>query len=219
MAEKPFGTLDCSINSNSDYIFKLKGSGQRFLLLDVLDDNDSKFFLMGIDYYGQGAFDEFGKQRLDVEQSGNIAYKLNNILTGDGMVQSFTKKVYSIPSQIVDYIDFNHVWRTKGSGSSKGNAKNDYTTVCGVNLLSQEEFLKYISKIGAFDELLLKKYSPNGSGWWLRDAAPDGSNMLAVRSGEKPWINLWTASDTNLFYRPVFYVSKDFFGNVPIDLK
>ena len=43
--------------------------------------------------------------------------------------------------------------------------------------------------------------------------------MLAVRSGDKPWINLWTASDASLFYRPVFYVSKDFFGNVPIDLK
>lgn len=219
MAETPFGTLDCMNNSNSDYIFKIKGSGQRFLLLDVFDDNDSKFFVMGIDYYGQGAFDEFGKQRLDVEQTGNVAYKLNKVLTGEGLVQSFTQKVYSLPSEIVDYIDFNHAWKTKGSGSSKGNAKNDYTTVCGVNLLSQEEFLKYISKIGAFDELLLKKYSPNGSGWWLRDGAPDGSNMLAVRSGDKPWINLWTASDTKLFYRPVFYVSKDFFGNVPIDLK
>ena len=98
MAEQPFGTLDCMNNSNSDYIFKLKGSEQRFLLLDVLDDNDSKFFLMGIDYYGQGAFDEFGKQRLDGEQMGNVAYKLNNVLTGEGLVQSFTRKVYSFCS-------------------------------------------------------------------------------------------------------------------------
>ena len=95
MAEQPIGTLDCMINSNSDYIFTVKGSGKRFLLLDVLNDNDSKFFLMGIDYYGQGAFDEFGKQRLDIEQMGNVAYKLNNMLTDEGLVQSFTKKMYN----------------------------------------------------------------------------------------------------------------------------
>ena len=219
MAEQPYGTLDCIYNSNPDYIFKIKGSAQRFLLLDVFDDSDSKFLMMGIDYYGQGAFDEFGKQRLDTEMMGNAAYKLNTVLTGEGMVQSFTKKVYSLPKELVEYIDFNHVWKTKGSGSAKGNAKNDYTTVCGVNLLSQEEFLKYKSRIGAFDELLLKKYSPNGSGWWLRDGASDGSNMLAVRTGDKPWIHLWASADTNLFYRPVFFVNKDFFGNVPIDLK
>lgn len=219
MAAQPLGTLECLESSNPDYIFSLKGSGKRFLLLDILDDPEGKFFLMGIDYYGQGAFDEFSKQRLDVEQVGNAAYKLNNLLIGDGIANNFTKKAYNIPDEVVDYIDFNHVWQTKGSGNSKGNAKNDYTTVCGVNLLSQDEFVKYQSRIGTYDNLFEKKDSPNGSGWWLRDGDSSGINMLAVRKGEKPWIGVWAANDTNLLYRPVFYVSRDFFGKVPIDLK
>ena len=218
-AATPLGTLDCLENSNEDYIFTVRESGKRFLLLDITDDKSSKFFIMGIDYYGEGAFDEFSNQRLEPELMSNASYKLNRILTGEGIKQSHTQKVYKLPENIVKYIDFNHLWKTEGTGSAKGNAKDAYTTVCGVNLLSQAEFMNHKSKIGACDEMFARKDSPRASGWWLRDGSSNGKEMLAVRLGDKPWIGTWTASDAGLFYRPIFYVSRDFFSNVPIDLK
>ena len=53
----PVGDAGFLEKSNPDYIFTVRG--RKFLLLDTTGDKDSKFLLMGIDYYGQGVFDEY----------------------------------------------------------------------------------------------------------------------------------------------------------------
>ncbi len=216
-AASPVGDVGFREKSNPDYIFTVKGSNRRFLLLDTTNDKNSKFLLMGIDYYGQGFFDEYSNQRYDVENSSNAGYVLNKTLINEGLQQSFTKVIYKIPDNVVEHINFNHEWLTHG-GNTNGNAKNDYKTVCGITLLSQEELLKYKSIIGTKDDIFDGGYTPKGTAWWLRDGDKSSKSMLAVRVADGIKVGLWGASDTSAQYRPIFYVDRDFFGKVPIEL-
>ncbi len=216
-AASPVGNVEFLEKSDPDYIFTVKGSNRRFLLLDTTNDKNSKFLLMGIDYYGQGVFDGYGNQRYDTENSSNAGYILNKTLIDEGLQQSFTKVIYKIPNNVVEHINFNHEWLTQG-GNANGNAKKDYKTVCGINLLSQEELLKYKSIIGTKDDIFDGGYTPKGTAWWLRDGDKSSKSMLAVRISGEIRVGLWGSSDNSAQYRPIFYVDRDFFSEVPIEL-
>ena len=205
--------------SDERYVFRVKDSNQRFLLLDVTDDSDSKFFIMGIDYYGQTAFDDLGNQKFDVTASSNVAYKLNHTLIDDGLQHSFTKKKYKLPKNVVSHIDFDHVWETEGSGQTGSDAENSYKTKCGVAVLSQSEFLKYQSKIGRKDELTMYSNTTSTTPiWWLRTGRFNGE-MLILANDVPTSTRSWGVSDGNPMVRPVFYVDSKFFADVPIDLE
>ena len=161
--------------SDENYIFRTKGSNQRFLLLDVTDDKDSKFFIMGIDYYGQVAFNTSAGNKFAPDLSLNIGYKLNHAFVTDGFVQSHTQKTYKLPQNVIEHIDFNHVWETEGTDK---NGENRYKTTCGIALLSQEELIKHQNKIGWSDNLLNRKDSPNGNVWWLRTGRHNGEILV-----------------------------------------
>lgn len=202
--------------SDENYIFRVKGSDQRFLLLDVTDDKNSKFFLMGIDYYGQMAYNSTKGNTLDPELSLNIAYKLNHTFLTEGFAQSHTDKIYKLPQNVVDHIDFNHVWETEGVDKE---GRNRYKTVCGIVMPSQEEFLKYSDKIGWIDNLTSRKDSPSGSVWWLRTGRHNGEPLVVHTNAANTQTGSWTVTDADPFVRPVFYVDRDFFGEVAIDLE
>lgn len=211
--------VDVSYREKSDenYIFRVKGSDQRFLLLDTGNDGNSKFLLMGIDFYGKSAFDESGYQRFDPDASSNIAYKLNKKLTTEGLKEGHTKKIYKLPENVVEHIDFNHTWTTEG-GKKDGDCPYEYKVKCGVALLSQTEFLKYQDKIGWRDELFDKKYTPTGLAWLLRTGRST-AEMAVLRSDINNKTTSWLIRDTNVQIRPVFWVDRSFFANVAIDLE
>lgn len=205
--------------SDERYVFRVKDSNQRFLLLDVTDDSAGKFFLMGIDYYGQTAFDDLGNQKFDATASSNVAYKLNHTLIDDGLQHSFTKKKYKLPKNVISHIDFEHVWDTEGSGKSGSDAENNYKTKCGVAILSQSEFLKYQSKIGWKDELTMYSNTTSTTPiWWLRTGRFNGE-VLILANDVPTSTRSWGVSDGTPMVRPVFYVDSKFFADVPIDLE
>lgn len=217
-----FATLASQIskreNSDENYIFRVKGSSQRFLLLDTTDDKDSKYFLMGIDYYGQMAFDSLGSQRFDTTSAMNIAYKLNHSFITDGFQQSFTDRFYKLPDNVIEHIDFNHVWKTEGSGRTGLNAERDYKSTCGIAVLSLEEMYKYQSKIGWSDNIVKNgKDSTNSHVWWLRTGSQNTNEMYTVKPSSD--VSRWTMTDTTPQIRPVFYVDRDFFADVAIELE
>lgn len=205
--------------SDENYIFRVKGSSQRFLLLDTTDDKSSKYFIMGIDYYGQMAFDTLGSQKFDTTSAMNIAYKLNNSFITEGFKQSLTDRVYKLPQNVIDHIDFNHVWTTEGSGRVGLGAEKDYKSTCGIAVLSLEEMYKYQSKIGWRDNIVYNgKDSTNSHVWWLRTGSSNTNEMYTVKPNT-PDVSKWTYLDETPQIRPVFYVDSDFFGEVPIDLE
>lgn len=201
--------------SDENYIFRVKGSEQRFLLLDTTDDKNSKYFIMGIDYYGQMAFDTLGSQKFDTTSAMNVAYKLNNSFITEGFKQSFTERVYKLPQNVIDHIDFNHVWTTE----SCLEVAKEFKSVCGISLLSLEEMYKYQSKIGWADNIVRNgKDSPNSHVWWLRTGHKQAKQMYTVKPSNLD-VSMWGITDATPQIRPVFYVDSDFFGEVPIDLE
>lgn len=210
-------SVSCNEQSDESYIFRVKNTNQRFLLLDTTQNVKSKFFLMGIDYYGQGSFDEFASQKFETDQMVNVGFKLNHTLLSEGLKNGFTHKYYKLPKKLTEHIDYEHIWRTEGSGFDGKNAMTDYQFKCGITLLSQDELIKYQSRIGVRDNLKNGEDSCLLPGWWLRTGAYNGE-MIMVNCNETTHTVFWGANDPNPAYRPVFYVDKDFFANVPIDL-
>lgn len=204
--------------SDPDYIFRVKGSNQRFLLLDVSEDKNSKYFIMGIDYYGQMAFDGLGSQRFDTENAMCIAYKLNHSFLTDGFKQSFTDRIYKLPDNVVEHIDFNHVWKTEAGFPGRG-ADSEYKSTCGIAVLSLEEMYQYQSKIGWTDEIVYGKDSPKSHCWWLRTGRPTTTEMFVVKPEGNKDISGWTVTESTAQIRPVFWVDRDFFAEVAIDLE
>ncbi len=201
--------------SPEENVFRVFGTDMEFILLDTSDNLESKFFIMAKSYFPKKAYGK--NQRFDPEDPGNIAYFLNNEFLTDGITDGFTKRLYKLPNEITAHIDKNHVWETE-AGRTAGNCPERYYFTAGVALLSQEEYLKYQNKIGMTDEFNNLIDAPNFVGWWTRTGSAS-SEMICVRpvTGTTQLYG-WASNDAGLNFRPAFWVDKDFFKNVKIDL-
>lgn len=194
-----------SLKTPEENIFRIEGSDKEFVLLD---DEDG-FFVLAKDQYGKRAFDPDGTQKFDIEDSNNIAYWLNNGFLKDG------NGGLKLPDEIIKYIDPDREWFTEG-GFSKGNCPEDYTTTCGVTLLSQIEWSKYDEVFGVVDDIGLY-------GWWLRTGRGIGGNESSVmvgmtgqgRIGET--FGQTSSNSTQYYVRPAFYLKDEFFTTVKLD--
>lgn len=203
-------------DSPRENVFRVMGTDMEFILLDTSENQESKFLIMAKSYFPKRAYGK--NQRFDPEDPGNIAYFLNNEFLEEGIKDSFTRKLYKLPHEIVNSIDKNHVWETE-AGKATGNCPESYTFKAGVSLISQTEYLKYQSKIGMIDEFSNLKDSPTFVGWWTRTGS-DTSEMVCIRpvTGKTQTYG-WTSGDAGLNFRPLFWVDIDFFKNVKIDIE
>ena len=211
--EKITSGTDISPKENT---FRVVGSETEFILLDVSEDLNSKFLIMAKSYFPRR---EYGTaQRFDPDISGSLARFLNKEFLEEGAKDSFTNKVYSIPSEVVAHIDKNHMWETE-AGNPSGNCPERYVVKAGVVVPSQEEYIKYQDKIGMTDDFDTLVHTPKFSGWWTRTGAA-GKDMISVRpvSG-KTQTYTWTSNDAGLNFRPMFWVDVDFFSDVKIDVE
>lgn len=188
-----------------EYTFKVDGNDKEFILLD---DEDG-FFVLTKDVYGKKAFDPNNTQKFDVEDENNIAYWLNHDFLKDG-----ASSTLKLPDEIIEYIDHEREWDTE-AGTSDGNCPEGYTVKCGVSLMSQAEWAKYINRFGVRDDITT-------SGWWLRTprAIGGGASIVMVSSLESLYLGETFgkgANDTSYSVRPVFYLTDDFFKNVRLD--
>ena len=189
-------------SSIPENIFKVAGNSQSFTLIG---ETDEKYFIASNEDYGVKSFSETGNQIFNPNEKDNIAYWLNN----EFISSDYTGK--KLPQQILDYIDYDHVWKTEPSGNgSDGEAE------CGVALLSQTEFVNNINILGIKDNM-----NSNGreedeyNFWWTR--SPDCSNSDKVMSIAFLGSILSANPANKRLIRPAFYVDKSFFENVRLD--
>lgn len=200
---------DCHEFTPPANLFRLEGDNTDFILLDTTFDDQSKFFVMTKDDYGTMAFDPDGTQRFDVEDNNNIAHWLNNAFLTEGGANG-----KSLPPQVIEYMNPEAKFDTEAAHAN-GNAPQGYTVTAKVALLSQTEYSKYYRKFGIRDNM-------QGSAWWLRTAfSKTGTDTMLVPKISDPEVNgrtiQWPAAN-KLLVRPVFYLTKDFFKHVKLQV-
>ena len=186
----------------TDNIFKTQKSPNREFVL--LDSDKDGYLVMANEIYLLREFDSDGTQKFDVADENNIAYFLNN---------EFLESGEYLPEEIKKYIDKNRSWQTE-SGSKNGNCPKEYSTKCGVSLLSYTEFMKYYPKFGLQYDSLKKD-------WYLRSPLSTDASDTVISAGgtfasEGKLVAVSSAS--MLGVRPVFWLQKDFFKEVRLNI-
>lgn len=199
-------------NSPKENIFRVDGDVQEFVLLETTDSNSSKFFIFAKDFYGNKAFDNRGSIVFDVNNPNNVGFWLNNDFLKFGFGDKNGKN-FKLPDGIIEHIDKEHEWKIE-AGLNVGAHSDRY----GVSLLSQEELLKHKDKIGVKDTIA-DAGTFTVSGWMLRDVY---QSALSFRYGG-PYegfgnIWVWGVQELGMAVRPVFYLDRDFFKEVKLDL-
>jgi len=195
------------LDTPPENVFRLAGDDQEFILLDTSNDENSTFFVMSKQDYGNTNFGQ--SQKFDINDKKSIAYFLNNDFKGR-TYQFMTKAV-------LDYIDYNHVWYTE-PGNKDGAGDSGYTTTCGLAVMSLTEWHQYKDKFGIRDNISSSKTD----GWWLRTARVGGDVQSVFMTAINP--NLlgnqqeWKVTG-GLAIRPVFWLKRDFFKDNRLDLE
>lgn len=197
---KPSTSKEKAPKSN---IFQLKGSSEKFILLDSTDEG---YFVITQKYCAIKPYSQNGKPvAFDPEDKNSIAYWLNNDYIND---KSFEKR---LPDIMIENL-VERVYTTEGGGSYVPFS-SAYDVKCKVVLLSQTEWSKYNGKYGYADDTSM-------SSWSLRTVRDmNGEPLVAVASGAEAGLTAqgkWTS--TQLGIRPAFYLSKDFFEKASIDI-
>lgn len=183
--------------------------GQQFVLVNEYADKNSAFLIMSEKSFGKMMYDEDNTQKFDVEDENNIGYFLNNGFLTDGIDNK------KLPQDIIDNIDFNHVWWTE-AGTPAGNCPSDYSFKAGITLISKSEYTKYL---GVFGWNASDVWS---EAWWGRTGrdsgrATDGDILVTSQEENGEQGNMWNNPATSEFHiRPIFYLNEDFFKNVKI---
>lgn len=187
--------------SLSDRQFKISGNSQKFTMADTIN---GEFFVIANQNYGTAAFDSDATQGFDISDENNLAYRLNTDIPA------------ALPEQISLYIDNEHEWETE-PGNADGNCAEGKKVTCGISLLSQTEFEKYISVIGTYDNLYKELNNDEYSYWWTR--SPNFNlNGYVMAIGTDNKCSVGFSADAKLMVRPVFYLKNDFFENVKLDV-
>lgn len=202
-------------NSPKENIFSIDGTSQEFVLLETTDSGTSTFFIFAKDFYGNMPFDTGGSPVFDPNNTKNVGFWLNNgLLTGGFSGEN--GKIFKLPDSIIDHIDKNHEWEVEAGENTPA-----HSVICGVCLPSQAELLTHKDKIGVRDTVAeADVYTAHG--WMLRDVY---QGPLSFRYGApaEGWngfgdIFSWDTAGKGIAIRPVFYLDRDFFKEVKLDL-
>lgn len=176
-------------------------SATEYILLDVSEDNNSKFYVMTADAFGSHTFDTNGSSKFDPSVQANIAYWLNHAFKTEGGADKI------LPDDILGHIDNNHEWLTDAP-----MGEDDYLSVCGISLISIDEAIKYAGKYG-YNEF-------NNNRWWTRSSVkiPDG-RIVPAPMDTNGNIHGTGATDNTPRVRPVFWLDRDFFKDVKLNLE
>lgn len=190
--------------SSLAYTFSLSGSDKEFVLLDVSDNDSSKFFVMCMDTCTNRAFDANKTLKFDVSDSNNLAYYLNNEFLSSGF----------LPETMVNAVDRGHVWNTE-AGPSGSNCTKAYTQTAGVAVLSETELMQYRERIGVIDD-----FYGRVSAWWLRTGSIYNGLVKVVRPQDN-FFDRVVHWDSNQWcgVRPVFWLDRSFFAENAVDFE
>lgn len=200
----------------AEYKFTIKGYGREYILLDWFNDKDSAFFVMVDNPQFVSPFDTVsGHIKFDPACETNIGYLLNceEYRTNGGI--STENNAYPMDKNILNHINWNHVWWTE-RGLPSGEAPTDYSFTAGISVLSKSEGDKYRNKIG-FDP------RNNYTWWWSRTQrgnAGGTAEVMAMKQSAQMWpVNGVTGAEGQIpTVRPVFYLDENFFKEVKLTI-
>lgn len=214
-AVKPSTNRHWLKNSPKENIFSIDGTSQEFVLLETTDSDTSTFFVFAKDFYGNMPFDTGGSPVFDPTNTKNVGFWLNNGLLSSGFVGE-NRKTFRLPDGIIEHIDTNHEWKIEAGENTPA-----HSVTCGVCLPSQEEVLKHKDKIGVEDGIKdADVYTAHG--WMLRDVyiGPLSFRYNAPAEGLAGFGDIfsWDTAGKGIAIRPVFYLDREFFKEVKLDL-
>ena len=208
--------------------FCFEVDGKTFVLLDTFDNDKSAYYVTTVDAYGD--MQTITNGAIPVGKKINYdAYKSDEFLNGDFLTKgnnftalgNDTTTYYKLPQGIIDNINKNHVWwRFVNDYRKKNGVQSTYKT--GVSLLSWTDFSAYAQRIGQLD-VFNDANVKDAEVMFLRDTNNWGGSSAVTVFGtgkyEKKCIYVENQSETPYgLLRPAFYLKKDFFRTVKLDL-
>lgn len=244
--------------SNPDRKFSVKGSGKEFVLADTFNNEESKYFIVADNGYGPYTYAANGTVSAEVTKDGItetvyqtpvwdpekvnettenknkfFAYWINSKSDGGFLASENTS---GLPQKMVDYINFDHVWRTEGTPnwstcSTPKESWKSYTFSAGVTIPSYSE-ISYYENVGfSTKDIDESGLSSAKRKIWSRTPVDTNKGAGGVGDRDRWALNFYVSYDTsdtrvrtnhtvsdNLYVRPVFYLKDGFFANVPVDL-
>ncbi len=233
IAQTQIANLDGFMEETPDkYRFTIDGRG--FVLLDTFDNDKSTYYVTTTEAYGdmQTLAVESGDWEVPTGKQINYdAYKSDAFLNGDFLTNGNNFSVlsddsttyYKLPQGIIDHINKDHVWwRFVNEYRKQNGVQSTYKT--GVSLLSWTDFMTYAGKFGVtevFDDANVK-FGDIEKAYYLRDTNNWGGDsalaVLRVGSNAVGCAYVGVSAQKAGLLRPAFYLDKDFFQTVRIDL-
>ena len=202
--------------------------GKDFVLLDTFDNDESTYYVTTVDSYGD--MQTITNGAIPVGKKINYdAYKSDEFLNSDFLTKgnnftalgNDTTTYYKLPQGIIDNINKNHVWwRFVNEYRKQNGVQSTYKT--GVSLLSWTDFTAYAERIGQLDVFNDAKVK-DAEVLFLRDTNNWGGNsavtVFSIGKYENKCIYVENQSENPFgLLRPAFYLKKDFFQTVKLDL-
>lgn len=208
--------VDWLDDTPKENVFRVEGDKREFILLDVTDNPQSRFFVLAKEYYADREFDSRGKSLFNPKDGKNLGGWLNGSFIKYGN-QVNSGEIMKFPGEIINHIDMKHFWITDGK-----TAETEELGTYGVGLMSQEEMVKYADKFGVDDGLTTSSIFTNTYGWWIRTQDDtDTANKIVFRfdkTNNGSNIHGWSANVDGIAVRPCFYLNESFFSDVRINL-
>lgn len=224
--------------------FKVKDNEREFVLAKTFNNKESKYYVVANETYGRRTATA-STYTINVDGTNMIIANRYDPQYSDiaNWVNSsfpvYGNDEMKIPEEFLDYINYNHIWRTEGryntGTSSNGYYAGTYDSYCftaGVTIPSMTEVSKYAS-IGYYAApvggttgnsfILSRTGTPNGSTFtslnsWNYNYQVSGQlDLQADTRYRNQHDNLVNKPMNNI--RPQFYLKDGFFANVAIDLK
>ncbi|MDD6483630.1 MAG: hypothetical protein PUF72_03525 [Clostridiales bacterium] len=234
IAQTQSANLDGFMEETPDkYRFTIDGRG--FVLLDTFDNDKSTYYVTTTEAYGdmQTLAVESGDFEVPTGKQINYdAYKSDAFLNGSfltngnnfSVLSDDTKTYYKLPQGIIDHINKDHVWWRFANAAMQSEKGVLPTYKTGVSLLSWTDFMTYAGKLGVtevFDDANVK-FDNIEKAYYLRDTNNwGGDSALAVLCAGSNAVGctfVGVGAQKAGLLRPAFYLDKDFFKTVKIDL-
>ena len=215
------------------YRFTVDGKG--FVLLDAFDNDKSTYYVTTTEAYGdmQTLAVESGDFEVPTGKQINYdAYKSDAFLNGSfltngnnfSVLSNDTTTYYKLPQGIIDHINKDHVWWRFANAAMQSEKGVSAVYRTGVSLLSWTDFTTYAGKLGVMDVFFDSNlnFGDIEKAYYLRDTNNWGGDsalaVLRVGSNAVGCTYVGVGAQKAGLLRPAFYLDKDFFKTVKIDL-
>lgn len=212
-------------NTPEKYIFDI--GGQDFILLDIMNDDESRFLVMSRKAIGQRTITTNGQIPADImcwlNNKESVEVSINGTFEPIAGAEDYTKTGYlsdpenftALPKGIKEGINYNAYWKQEPKMYG-GDVERVYRA--GISIPAVTEIERYYDKFGWKDSGT--KYTWTRTGHANRG---DGEQMLSyntdwARGTLYPNTAYKKAGGNSFGIRPVFYLKNDFFLNNAVSL-